>query len=729
MSYKQQSPIPVVEGGTGDLILTMNGVLLGESTSAIGSTAAGTNGQLLIAATSAAPAFATLTSSGSTLTYTTGANTLNIDVTAPLNVAHGGTGDITLTNHGVLIGAGTAAITQLAAAATGTVLIGNTGADPSFSATPSVTSITIANAPTVSTDGTNKQYVDSLVAGLDFKNACYAATTATLNATYLNGVSGIGATLINAGSLAAFSVDGQSPVITSRILVKDQSSSFQNGIYTLTTVGSGAIAWILTRATDYDQTSEIQAGDVVPVEFGTTNATTLWLQTATVTVIGTDPITFSKFLGNGIVTLAGNSGTASGSTVTISGGNNITTTGSASTLSVAVTGTTQYNVQVGTASGNLASIAPSATSGVPLVSQGSSANPAFSTAVVAGGGTGNTTFTAYSVICAGTTSTGTFQNVVGVGTSGQVLTSNGPAALPTWQPAGSGGIATIDGDTGSITGTSTVSFVSVNGSQDSGKTITFLADNSSHTVYFSTSDTVGNTLIGAGNGAGLIAGGENNTGLGSAALNALTTGDQNVVVGADALITLITGSNNVVLGYNAASSYTSSESGNIIIGSGVTGTAAESNVTRIGSSQTTAYMAGIASVSVSNKNYVTINMSTGQLGSDTGPTTFTWSVITANQTAAVNNGYFCNKAGTLTLALPASSAVGDTIEVTNENTALGVQFTQASGQQILIGSTNTTSGATGTLTSSTVGNTLKIVCKVANTIWRATSEIGNWTPV
>lgn len=59
------------------------------------------------------------------------------------------------------------------------------------------------------------------------------------------------------------------------------------------------------------------------------------------------------------------------------------------------------------------------------------------TITVAKGGTGNTTFTAYSVVCAGTTSTGTFQNVNGLGSSGDVLTSNGAAALPSWQPAGS----------------------------------------------------------------------------------------------------------------------------------------------------------------------------------------------------------------------------------------------------------------------------------------------------
>jgi len=55
--------------------------------------------------------------------------------------------------------------------------------------------------------------------------------------------------------------------------------------------------------------------------------------------------------------------------------------------------------------------------------------------VVANGGTGNTTFTAYSVITAGTTATGAFQNVSGLGSSGNVLTSNGAGALPTWQAA------------------------------------------------------------------------------------------------------------------------------------------------------------------------------------------------------------------------------------------------------------------------------------------------------
>ena len=57
---------------------------------------------------------------------------------------------------------------------------------------------------------------------------------------------------------------------------------------------------------------------------------------------------------------------------------------------------------------------------------------------VANGGTGNTSATAYAVLCGGTTSTGAFQSIASVGTSGQVLTSNGPGALPTFQTAATG---------------------------------------------------------------------------------------------------------------------------------------------------------------------------------------------------------------------------------------------------------------------------------------------------
>ncbi len=99
---------------------------------------------------------------------------------------------------------------------------------------------------------------------------------------------------------------------------------------------------------------------------------------------------------------------------------------------------TQYNIITGGASNTLNNVAPSATSGVPIISQGASSQPIFGTALVAGGGTGNTSATAYAVLCGGTTSTGAYQSIASVGTTGQVLTSNGASALPTFQAAGGG---------------------------------------------------------------------------------------------------------------------------------------------------------------------------------------------------------------------------------------------------------------------------------------------------
>ena len=105
----------------------------------------------------------------------------------------------------------------------------------------------------------------------------------------------------------------------------------------------------------------------------------------------------------------------------------------------------------------------------------------------------------------------------------------------------------------------------------------------------------------------------------------------------------------------------------------------------------------------------------------------TWTVITANTVGAVNNGYIANKAGTATLSLPTTSAVGDMLAVTGINTALGWQITQAAGQQIFFGTASTTSGATGTLTSSAIRDTVTLVCVVANLTWNVISSVGNPT--
>jgi hypothetical protein len=162
--------------------------------------------------------------------------------------------------------------------------------------------ITNLGSPVASTDAANKQYVDDVAQGLNIHAASYAATTANLNATYDNGTSGVGATLTNAGTQAAFSTDGVSPSLGARILVKNQTTTSQNGIYTLTTVGSGSTNWVLTRATDFDTAIEIAGGDFTFVDAGSTLANTGWVCVDEVTTVGTDPIVFQQFSGAGTYT-------------------------------------------------------------------------------------------------------------------------------------------------------------------------------------------------------------------------------------------------------------------------------------------------------------------------------------------------------------------------------------------------------------------------------------------
>jgi hypothetical protein len=156
--------------------------------------------------------------------------------------------------------------------------------------------------PVASTDAANKQYVDDVAQGLNIHAASYAATTANLNATYSNGSSGVGATLTNAGTQAAFTTDGTTPSVNDRILVRLQTNQAQNGIYTLTTAGSGSTNWVLTRATDFDTSTEIAGGDFTFVDNGTTLANTGWVNVDEVTTVGTDPIVFQQFSGAGTYT-------------------------------------------------------------------------------------------------------------------------------------------------------------------------------------------------------------------------------------------------------------------------------------------------------------------------------------------------------------------------------------------------------------------------------------------
>lgn len=149
--------------------------------------------------------------------------------------------------------------------------------------------------PTAAQDAVTKNYADNIAGGLNPIEGVQAASTTALTVTYSNGVAGVGATLTNADAQAALVLDGYTTVVGDRLLIKDQASTFQNGIYTVTNIGSGSTNWVLTRAVDYDTPTEMQKGDLISVVNGTVNAKSSWIQTSTIVTVGTDAVTFSAF--------------------------------------------------------------------------------------------------------------------------------------------------------------------------------------------------------------------------------------------------------------------------------------------------------------------------------------------------------------------------------------------------------------------------------------------------
>lgn len=165
-------------------------------------------------------------------------------------------------------------------------------------------------------------YVDNAVLGQNFKEACkYASIAALPSIVYANGSSGVGATLTGV-ALAAISLDSSSPSVGDRVLIKNQVSTFQNGIYTVTATGSGVAVFVLTRAADADQSTDYKTGDSVFITSGSTLSATTWAYTGIdLPTLGTDAITYVQTAGQGSFT----------------GGNGITITGTSIAIDTSVT--------------------------------------------------------------------------------------------------------------------------------------------------------------------------------------------------------------------------------------------------------------------------------------------------------------------------------------------------------------------------------------------------------
>lgn len=111
-----------------------------------------------------------------------------------------------------------------------------------------------------------------------------------------------------------------------------------------------------------------------------------------------------------------------------------------------------------------------------------------------------------------------------------------------------------------------------------------------------------------------------------------------------------------------------------------------------------------------------------------GSSSFTWQVIGASQALAVNNGYICTTGAALSLSLPATSSVGQIIEISLDGST-SFTVTQGALQSIRLGNVVSTTGVVGTIASTARGDSIRMVCSVANLTWNIVSSIGNLTIV
>lgn len=183
---------------------------------------------------------------------------------------------------------------------TGNYVLNFSSSNPSVlsgSLSMSSNKITSVTDPTSAQDAATKNYVDTQLAQLNPAAAVVAASTATVAGSYTNAVGGvcIGDTFTTTAT-TAFALDGISPSIGQRVLLKNQTSSFQDGVWTLTTQAVGGVSGaILTRALDFDSSTDFNAGQIVPVSGGTVNAGSSWYQTAVITTCNSSSQTWTQF--------------------------------------------------------------------------------------------------------------------------------------------------------------------------------------------------------------------------------------------------------------------------------------------------------------------------------------------------------------------------------------------------------------------------------------------------
>jgi len=266
-------------------------------------------------------------------------------------------------------------------------------------------SISNLGAPTVDADAATKAYVDAARQTMDAKDSVRVATTASIT---LSGTQ---------------SVDGVALSPGDRVLVKDQVDASENGIYVVSPQ-----AW--SRAADASDSLRVTSGMQTYVSEGLSNAMALWvLSTADPITLGTTPLTYERMV------VAGDGLIQSGNRIHVGAGSGIAV--NADDVQISPTYPGQSSI---TTLGVITSGTWQATGlDVPY------------------GGSGRASAIPYTPICGGTTESGAHQSVASLGNSGDVLTSNGPGQLPSFQPPSGGGGASGWTDDGTVVRLSTAS--------------------------------------------------------------------------------------------------------------------------------------------------------------------------------------------------------------------------------------------------------------------------------
>lgn len=177
--------------------------------------------------------------------------------------------------------------------------------------------LTLHADPTSPMQPSTKQYVDAVAQGLITKPSVRFATTAALDAQYNNGAYGVNSTL-TATANGILTVDGGTPLVGDRILVRMQANESHNGDYVVQQSGDVNSLFILKRVTTVDESSEVP-GSYYYVFDGATLKGTGWVFTVDNPVtftIGTDPIAVNQFSGQGSM-IAGAGLTLDGNTMTV----------------------------------------------------------------------------------------------------------------------------------------------------------------------------------------------------------------------------------------------------------------------------------------------------------------------------------------------------------------------------------------------------------------------------